>query len=153
MKQKTVKLFSLKINPRNPRTITEERFKALVKSLKDFPAMMELRPIVVDAAWMVLGGNMRLRALQELGYKEIPAAWVKRADQLTPEEVRRFIVMDNEPFGAWDDDILSADFDLPELEEWGVDLEAIGFGEDGGEESGGGADGVEHECPKCGYTW
>lgn len=146
MKPKTVKLSTLKLNPRNPRTITEQRFKALVKSLKEFPAMMELRPIVIDPAGMVLGGNMRIRALQELGYKEIPAAWVKRADQLTPEESRRFIVMDNEGFGQWDDDILAADFDLPELKDWGMDLDELGLGE----ESDGEAEENGPTCPTCG---
>jgi ParB-like chromosome segregation protein Spo0J len=119
---KQVKLSTLHLNPRNPRTISVERFQALVKSLKNFPAMMELRPIIVDKSGMVIGGNMRYRALKELGYATVPAAWVKRADKLTKAELRRFVVMDNEPFGVTDDDMLAADYELVELEEWGVSL-------------------------------
>lgn len=151
----TVDLATLRLNDRNPRTITEARFKALVKSIKDFPAMMALRPIIVDKEGVVLGGNMRYRALLELGHKTIPASWVKRADQLTPDEVRRFIVMDNEGFGEWDDSILSADFDLPELGDWGLDLEKMGMfvpadNKPIDEEA---MSNTENECPKCGFKW
>jgi ParB-like chromosome segregation protein Spo0J len=59
---------------------------------------MELRPIVVDSDMMILGGNMRFKALKELGYKDIPDTWVKRADELTDDEKRRFIISDNIEF-------------------------------------------------------
>jgi hypothetical protein len=117
-----MKLDSLKLNPDNPRIIKGEKFKKLCQSLKDFPKMMELRPIVVDKDMMILGGNMRYRALQELGFIEIPDNWVKIADQLTEAEKKRFIIEDNLLFGEWDWDKLMNEWtDFP-LAEWGFDL-------------------------------
>lgn len=102
-----------------------ERFKKLCDSLRDFPAMMELRPIVVDKDYTVLGGNMRVRACQALGMKEIPASWVSVADKLTPEQTRRFVVEDNIGFGEWDFDALANEFDVSELEAFGFDMDKI----------------------------
>ena len=116
-----MKLDSLKLNPDNPRIIKGEKFKKLCQSLKDFPKMMELRPIVVDKDMMILGGNMRCRALQELGFTEIPNNWVKIADQLTETEKKRFIIEDNLPFGEWDWEKLANDFEVGDLLEWGFD--------------------------------
>lgn len=90
-----MKLSDIKPNPNNPRIIRDERFAKLKNSIEQFPKMMRLRPIVVDAAGVILGGNMRLRALQDLGYKEIPDEWVKRADDLTEEENQRFIIAES----------------------------------------------------------
>ena len=87
----------IRLNPDNPRQINEAKFKKLKQSIKDFPKMLELRPIVVDKEGIILGGNMRYRALQELGM-EIKDEWVKVADKLTDEERRRFIVEDNLDF-------------------------------------------------------
>ena len=84
--------------------------------------MMSLRPIVIDNMGMILGGNMRYRALQELGFKEIPETWVKRAEELTAEEKRRFIIADNVGFGEWDWDELANNWDVEQLEEWGLDV-------------------------------
>lgn len=81
--------------------------------------MMELRPLVLDNDGVVLGGNQRLAALKDLGYKEIPEEWVKRADQLTEEEKKRFIVADNVSFGMWDIDELLEGFEIDTLEDWG----------------------------------
>ena len=81
-----MKIKDIKLNPDNPRLIKDARFKKLVQSLKEFPKMLELRPIVINEDNVVLGGNMRLKALRELGYKEVPDTWVKRADELTEEE-------------------------------------------------------------------
>jgi len=92
---KTIKLASLKPNPDNPRYITEDKFEALKLSIRDFPEMMALRPLVVDDQGTVLGGNMRLKALAELGYQDIPAAWVIKAKDLTEEQRREFVVKDN----------------------------------------------------------
>jgi DNA modification methylase len=123
MKEKEkIKIDEIRPNPRNPRKIKEDRLNALRKSLKDFPYMMELRPIVIDDEGVILGGNMRWRALKENGEKEIPSSWVKKASQLTEDEKKRFVVMDNEEFGSTDYKILSEDFDLPELEDWGFQL-------------------------------
>src|SRR5690554_4266996 len=117
-----IKLSSIKANPNNPRVIKDEKFAKLVKSLKEFPKMMELRPMVVNNDNIVLGGNMRLKALKELGYKSIPKEWVKSADQLTEEEQRRFIISDNVGFGDWEWDMMQNDWDLEELEGWGLDV-------------------------------
>ena len=102
------KLSDYHINPSNPRLIKDERFKKLCKSIEEFPKMMALRPIIVDAFNMILGGNMRYKALKELGYKEVPNEWIRKAEELTEDEVRRFIVEDNVPFGEWDWDRLLA---------------------------------------------
>jgi len=117
-----MKLSSLKPNPNNPRLIKDERFVKLVQSIKDFPKMMELRPMVIDKDNIVLGGNMRLKAIQELGMKEIPDDWVKKASELTEEEKKRFVITDNNSFGEYDWDIIANEWgDLP-IEDWGVDL-------------------------------
>jgi len=117
-----MKLSAIHTNPANPRLIKDERFKKLCKSIEEFPKMMELRPIVVDDKGMILGGNMRFKALKELGYKDIPDAWVKRASELTDEEKQRFIIEDNVPFGEWDWDTLANEWDAEQLTEWGLDI-------------------------------
>ena len=111
----TVPLSSVKLNPNNPRTITEEDFNKLVTSLHEFPEMMELRPMVVDKNGYVIGGNMRLRALQQLKIENIPASWVKHADELTAEQVKRFVAADNLSFGKWDFDALANEYTIEEL--------------------------------------
>jgi DNA modification methylase len=117
-----IKLSDLKKNPNNPRLIKDDKFQKLVKSIENFPKMMELRPIIVNDQNIVLGGNMRLAALKELGYKEIPNEWVKKAKDLTPEQQNEFIVKDNVSFGAWDWDILANEWDSEQLVDWGLDL-------------------------------
>ena len=102
-----MKLSEIKLNPNNPRVIKDDKFAKLVKSITEFPKMMALRPIVVNNDNVVLGGNMRLKALKEIGYKEIPDEWVKRADDLTEEETRRFIIADNVGFGEHDWEMVS----------------------------------------------
>jgi len=123
-----MKLNSIKSNPNNPRLIKDDKFKKLVNSIKEFPKMMELRPIVIDENNIVLGGNMRLKALKELNYKEIPEEWIKSAKDLTEDETRRFIIADNVGFGEHDWDVLANEWDVKELEEWG--LEGFPFEED-----------------------
>ena len=112
----------IKVNPKNPRIIKDARFQKLVKSIEEFPEMMKLRPIVVDADGMILGGNMRYKAIRHLGYKDIPDEWVKRADELTEEQKKRFIIADNAPYGDWDWDILANEWDAPKLSDWGIDF-------------------------------
>jgi len=118
-----MKITKLKPNKANPRLIKDDKFRKLVNSIKEFPAMMELRPIVVDTDFTILGGNMRFKALSELGYKDIPDNWVKQANELTDAEKRRFIIEDNVGFGEWNTETLASDWDLEELEAWGVDLD------------------------------
>lgn len=116
-----MKIEDIKPNPYNPRHIKDDRFKKLCESIKKFPKMMELRPMVVDNDGVILGGNMRYNALRELGYAEIPDEWVKRADDLTEEEKKQFIVKDNMPFGEWNFDELANQFEVDDLLEWGFD--------------------------------
>jgi hypothetical protein len=99
--------------------IKDNKFHKLVKSIKDFPEMLEIRPIVVNEDMIVLGGNMRLKACQEAGLKEVP---VIQADTLTAEQQREFIVKDNVGFGEWDWDMIANEWDAEETQEWGLDL-------------------------------
>lgn len=117
-----MKLSNIKANPSNPRVIKDDRFQKLVKSISEFPKMMELRPMVINSDNVVLGGNMRLKALQELKYKEIPDNWVKRAEDLTDEEQRRFIIADNVGFGEHDWEMLANEWNVEELRDWGLDV-------------------------------
>ena len=116
-----MKLSSIKSNPNNPRIIKDSRFEKLKQSIREFPKMLELRPIIINEQKIVIGGNMRLKALIELGYKDIPEEWIKRAEYLTEDEVRRFIIADNVGFGEHDWDLLANDWDAKELEGWGLE--------------------------------
>jgi ParB-like chromosome segregation protein Spo0J len=117
-----IKLSTIKTNPNNPRVIKDDKFAKLVNSIKEFPAMMALRPMVVNADNIVLGGNMRLKALKEAGYTEVPEEWVKSAESLTDDEQRRFIIADNVGFGEHDWEVLANEWDVEELAEWGLDI-------------------------------
>lgn len=121
-----MKISEIHLNPENPRFIKDDRFKKLKNNIKEFPKMMKLRPIVVDDTGKILGGNMRYRALIELGYQEIPEGWVVKASELTEEEKRRFIITDNIPYGDWNTDMLANEWDEIELEDWGMDLGDFG---------------------------
>jgi ParB-like chromosome segregation protein Spo0J len=117
-----MKLSQIKPNPNNPRLIKDERFEKLCKSIQEAPKFMALRPIIVDANGMILGGNMRYKALLHLGYKEVPDEWVKRADDLTEDERRRFIISDNVGFGEWEWETVANEWDVEELADWGLDV-------------------------------
>jgi len=106
-------------NPSNPRIIKDDKFKKLVNSIKEFPQMLELRPIVVDSNMVVLGGNMRLKACQAAGLQEVD---ILIADQLTEEQKAEFIIKDNVGFGEWDWDLLANEWDVEALTEWGLDV-------------------------------
>ena len=114
-----MKINLIKPNPNNPRTIKNDKFKKLVQSIKDFPQMLELRPIVIDENNIVLGGNMRLRACNELGLKDVPTIYAK---DLTEEQKKEFIIKDNVGFGEWNWDDLANEWDEELLVEWGLDL-------------------------------
>lgn len=109
----------IKPNPNNPRIIKDDKFKKLVKSIQDFPEMLELRPIVIDENNIVLGGNMRLKACIEAGLKDVP---VKQAKELSEEQKKEFIVKDNVGYGEWDWDDLANNWDEQLLTEWGLDI-------------------------------
>jgi len=119
MKTEILNINKIKSNPNNPRIIKDDKFHKLVKSIKEFPKMLELRPIVVNDDMIVLGGNMRLKACKEAGLKEVP---VIKASELTEEQQREFIIKDNVGFGEWDWDMLANEWDAESLEEWGLDV-------------------------------
>lgn len=121
MKSKTelVKVTDLTPNPDNPRGISEDKFQKLVQSVKDFPKMMEARPLVVDEDGLILGGNMRYRAALELKWTEVP---VIRVAGYSDEEKKQFVIKDNVSFGAWDWDLLANEWPNSELTEWGLDV-------------------------------
>ena len=115
------KISEVKLNPNNPRLIKDEKFKKLCQSLKDFPEMLNIRPIVVNKDMIILGGNMRYKAAKEIGLKEIP---VTIAD-LTEDQQREFLIKDNTSGGEWDWEVLANEWNSEELEAWGLDL--VGF--------------------------
>ena len=121
-----MKLNQLKSNPNNPRLIKDDKFKKLVNSLREFPEMMEKRPMVcvtdTDGKLYPLGGNMRLKAIKELGYKEVPDAWIMLADEWSEEKRKEFTIKDNVGFGEWDWDTLANEWNVEELTEWGLDI-------------------------------
>lgn len=118
-----VKISEVKENPDNPRYIKDHKFEKLVKSIKEFPEMLELRPIVVNDQMVVLGGNMRLKACNEAGLKEVP---IVKASNLTPDQQKEFIIKDNISFGQWDWDLLANEWNDNELSDWAMDLPNYG---------------------------
>jgi Predicted transcriptional regulators len=110
---------AIKPNEENPRFITDAKFKKLVKSIKDFPEMLEARPLVIDEDNVVLGGNMRLKALKSAGIFEIP---VKRVEGWTAEKKKEFIIKDNLGYGEWDWELVANGWDAEQLEDWGLDI-------------------------------
>ena len=119
MKTEKVSISQVKTNPNNPRLIKDDKFKKLVSSIKEFPEMLEIRPIVVDNDNIVLGGNMRLRACKEAGLKEVH---IIKADQLTEKQQREFIIKDNVGFGEWDWDDIANGWNVEQLKTYGLDM-------------------------------
>ncbi len=119
MQSRKVKIAEIKANPNNPRQIKDDKFAKLVQSIKDFPEMLDIRPIVVNADMVVLGGNMRFKACKEAGLKEIP---IIVAENLTDEQQKEFIIKDNVSGGEWDWDMLANEWEVEQLTEWGLDL-------------------------------
>jgi site-specific DNA-methyltransferase (adenine-specific) len=113
-----VKISKVKANKDNPRLIKDDKFHKLVKSIKEFPEMLKIRPIVVNEDMIVLGGNMRLKACKEAGLKEVH---IIKAEELTEEKQREFIIKDNAGFGEWDWDIMANEWDADQLNDWGID--------------------------------
>ena len=108
----------IKVNPNNPRLIKDDKFKKLVKSIKDFPEMLNIRPIVVNKDMIILGGNMRYKACKEAGLKEIPVI----VTDLTEEQQREFLIKDNTSGGEWDWEIIANEWDVEQLDEWGLEV-------------------------------
>jgi len=151
---KKVKLSQIKLNPDNPRRISEKDMERLVKSLAEFPEMMDIREIVVDENMMVLGGNMRTLALKKAGAKECVA---KIVTGLTPEQKKEFVIKDNSAFGSWDMDALANGWDDLPLVDWGVDLPEDWMGsldDNNVPEPGSGEEKKQMTtCPKCGFEY
>jgi len=118
-----VKISEVKPNPKNPRIIKDGKFQKLVKSIQEFPDMLNKRPLIVftdvDGKYVVLGGNMRLKALKELKHETVP---IIVADEWTEEQKNEFLIKDNVGFGEWDWDSLANEWDVEKLDDWGLDL-------------------------------
>jgi len=118
MKTEKININKIKLNPNNPRLIKDDKFAKLVQSIKDFPEMLEIRPIVVNDDMIILGGNMRFKACKEAGLKEVS---IIKASGLSAEKQREFLIKDNVSGGEWDWQLLN-DWDSLELESWGLDV-------------------------------
>lgn len=141
-----MRIEDIRPNPSNPRYITDDKFKKLVESIRSFPQMLELRPLVIDENNVVLGGNMRLRACIEAGLTDVP---VKQVMNFTKEQKEEFIIKDNSSYGSWDWDLLGNEWDNLPLEDWGLDLPTMEEKEvkepkDNSKEG--------KECPNCGFN-
>jgi len=124
----TVKITEVKVNPNNPRLIKDDKFKKLVQSVKDFPEMLNIRPIVVNQDMVILGGNMRYKACKEAGLKEIPII----ITDLTEEQQKEFLIKDNVSGGEWDWDTIANEWNAEQLTEWGMDMPIFDIGGDEG---------------------
>ena len=118
MKIETIQISKIKLNPNNPRLIKDDKFTKLVQSIKDFPEMLNIRPIVVNEDMIILGGNMRFKACKEAGLKEVP---IIKASGLSTEKQREFLIKDNLSGGEWDWTLLQ-EWDSLELGDWGLDM-------------------------------
>jgi len=113
------KISEIKLNPNNPRICKDDKFTKLVQSIKDFPEMLDIRPIVVNSDMVILGGNMRFKACKEAGLKEVP---IILADNLTEDQQREFLIKDNTSGGEWDFEMLANEWDVEQLDAWGLDI-------------------------------
>lgn len=119
MKIEKIAISKIKLNPNNPRLIKDDKFIKLVQSIKDFPEMLDIRPIVVNDDMIILGGNMRFKACKEAGLKEVP---IIKASGLSAEKQREFLIKDNVSGGEWDFNMLANEWDELQLDSWGLDL-------------------------------
>ena len=119
LKIQKVKIEKVFENPTNPRTINKDKFDKLVESIKTFPKMLQLRPIVVNKEMAILGGNMRYKACRQLKHKEV---FIIKIDDLTDEQIQEFIIKDNVGFGQWDWDLLANSWETQKLQDWGMDV-------------------------------
>lgn len=146
-KSYVAKIDDLLPSEENPRKIGRKAYEALKKSLQEFPEMKQLREIIVDEKLHILAGHQRIYALKELGYEEV---FVKQVTGLTQKQKREFMIKDNNSSGEWDDDILANQWDMTELQDWGVDFK---FPASEGGDKDDKADYKAHEvtCPSCGH--
>jgi ParB-like chromosome segregation protein Spo0J len=142
-----IKVSSIKLNPENPRVIRNENFKKLVESIRTFPKMLELRPIIIDENRFIVGGNQRYRALLELGYTELEDIWVKEAKDFSKEELKQFLIRDNINAGEWDFEQLANEWEAAELSDWGLDVPI--WNEDKEDNT----KGTGTICPSCGVEF
>jgi ParB-like chromosome segregation protein Spo0J len=142
-----MRIEEIRPNPSNPRYIKDDKFKKLVDSIKAFPQMLELRPLVIDENNIVLGGNMRLRACIEAGLTDVPVTQVMN---FTKEQKEEFIIKDNSSYGAWDWDVLANEWSDMPLEDWGLDLPTMDREEEPKPEKDNSKAGKE--CPNCGFN-
>jgi ParB-like chromosome segregation protein Spo0J len=119
IKIEKVDILSIRKNPDNPRVMNKQKFRKLIESIKEFPQMLKLRPIVVNSDGLILGGNMRYTACLQLNHKQV---YIIKAEDLTDREIQQFIIKDNVGFGDWDWDILANGWDSKELDDWGLDV-------------------------------
>ena len=146
MKIETVKISAVKSNPNNPRIIKDDKFKKLVTSIKEFPQMLDIRPIVVNDEMIVLGGNMRLKACIEAGLKEVS---IIKASELTAEQQKDFIIKDNVSFGEHDWELLANEWNIEDLDDWGLDIPAFANNDIQEKEDNNKGNIV---CPNCGVS-
>jgi ParB-like chromosome segregation protein Spo0J len=145
-----VSIKDIKPNPNNPRLVKDDKFKKLVESVKGFPDMLNVRPIVVNKDMIVLGGNMRLKAMKEAGYKE---ANIEIVDW-TEEQQREFIIKDNIGYGEWDWNVIANEWDTDKLEEWGMNIPSFDSSEEIEDELQIDEEiKTDNQCPKCGYEF
>tara|TARA_B100000287_G_C20641888_1_gene783770 strand:- start:894 stop:1619 length:726 start_codon:yes stop_codon:yes gene_type:complete len=119
--KKLEKIYKLRKHPKNPRIIKDAKYKKLLTSLKEFPEMMEQRPLIVNNDLEVLGGNMRLIAARESGLKEV---WIDKVDW-SEDKQKEFMIKDNSSYGEWDWDVLANEWEVDDLEQWGVNVPTI----------------------------
>lgn len=141
------KLGNLVHNTKNPRYIKSKKHKELVKSLTDFPEMKDIREIVIDENMVILAGDKRCYALEEMGYEDVR---VKQVLNLSEAKKREFIIKDNAHSGDWDTDILANEWDMDELDDWGADFK-FGAGKSGDDDDNGDYKAHEVTCPSCGH--
>jgi hypothetical protein len=118
-KTELISVSQIKTNDSNPRIIKDDKFHKLVRSLQEFPTMLEYRPVIVNEDMVILAGNMRFKAAMHLGYEKVPTIIAK---DLTEKQQRELIVKDNVGYGEWDWDMLANEWDTQELDEWGLDI-------------------------------
>jgi ParB-like chromosome segregation protein Spo0J len=145
------KIEKLIANDSNPRKINSKAYEDLKKSLRDFPEMKKLREIVVDENLTILGGHQRIYALKDLGYEDVT---VKQVSGLTAKQKREFIIKDNTASGEWDSDILANEWNIAELEEWGIpDFNLGKIDKEPKDPAAKDDDSKQHICPNCGLEF